>query len=274
VSWWVLLQQALATFVGGGAALAIAGYLGKTWLAHRLEREMEQHRADISLSSRLRGAAAEKQAQVAADALVAGLQFLDTVLEHTLESRGYPSPYPKPDEMPDIIADLVRRRQVIAEQEKTFLQAVKQAEAHLPSAAVDALMSAHGLWRMLRLFQDIWISEIRRPDASGERAQLTWMNGFRRGPLDNLDDVKDQMRRHLRPIVQFQPPPPPEPEAPADPSTTEDDLYESPELARAEAALAALPSAFKDAGSVSEPALTAPESATPVPLPPVKLADE
>jgi hypothetical protein len=48
VSWLVVVEQAVGTLIGGGAALGAAGWLWKRWVDHRLQREMEHLKRDLS----------------------------------------------------------------------------------------------------------------------------------------------------------------------------------------------------------------------------------
>jgi|GEM_PF-6634543 len=46
------LQHVVLTFLGSGIALALMGFIGSTWVEHRLEREMERIRHDLARTLR------------------------------------------------------------------------------------------------------------------------------------------------------------------------------------------------------------------------------
>jgi hypothetical protein len=187
------IVTAVMTWLGWGAQRELAN------VQITSARELERIKAEVGTMSRLHSTSEEKRAQVAAEALVASLRFLDAL-------RGLVNPFygkhdPAPREDPDAGAAFFNSRWDRFDHfDKEFRSAWTQAEVYLPENVAEALEKVWKLRGNVRGAQSV----ASTPRGAGPADQIAayYLEGYGTDPERRIEDLRAEMKVLLRPLAR------------------------------------------------------------------------
>jgi hypothetical protein len=176
--------------VGSACTIAVA------LLSHRAARKLEEMKVELTKLSHLRTSAEEKRASVAAEGLVATLSFLSAL--ENLTSRVYFKIDGAPLKSAPTSAVVEDRWRAFLPYEDDFQRAWHLVEVYLPDTTHNLFERTSNLRWTVKLGQEMFVTSDDPEWKEGGRQK-----GFGRWPAEQIRELRDEARRHLRPLAQL-----------------------------------------------------------------------
>jgi hypothetical protein len=182
----------------------------KTWMGEEMQRrldkshgELDRIRTELAKANRNVGGVQERRAEVAAETLIAVLEFLDALRKTEWD-------YPRPDERThpardEFRAEIRRRWEEVDSYEPALRRAMVKATVYLPDQVEDLVRKVARLKMRMSFKVQRWLRSFHGnlaalpADSSGMLLEVPWP---RLG--DEIRPLEEEARDLLRPIARFE----------------------------------------------------------------------